>query len=162
MRGAPAGDGGDAGDRLGIERCGITRGEALGQQDRAGWQRREIDGLDVQQCPEESIPDITQIVGTLGHPAVHPLELSDRLPKPIIDGVFGRCALADRAFDVVDELGIIEKLEVGLEDGSLLLADALGGLLAGLFDLLAGGRLSVLEAGLLGVAVDRTCVGLLG
>ena len=73
--------------------------------------------------------------------------------------MFSWRALLDCGLNVADELGVVEELEVGLENSGLVLANASSRPLSGRLDGFPGGLQCRLEAVALGVAVGPARAG---
>ena len=124
----PAHLGDEAADEAAVEVGRLAGGEVVGQHQHRRGEVRDALAAAAQQVPQQPLLDVEDVVGPLRQVrAFQPLEHLGVAAQRAADGVFRRVVpLADHLLQLAAEPGVLEHLQVGLEDGAVLLAQLLG------------------------------------
>ena len=129
-------------DELAIEIRGFAGRQVVRQDDGRRGEARKPLAAAAQQMPQQPLFDIEDVAGPVGQPAMlHVLKDFGIAAQRAADGIFGRVVpIADHALQFAPQLGIAEHLQMGVEDGGVLIAQFARHRFAIALDFGAGGR----------------------
>ena len=133
--------------KLAVEIGGFAGREVVGQHEHRRGEVGDAFAAAAQQVPQEPLLDVEDVGGPFRQVgAFQPLEDLGVAPQGAADGVLGRVvAVADHVFQFAAEPRVLEHLQVGVEDGGVLLAQFLGDRVAVAGDLGRRGRDRLLQ-----------------